>query len=255
MVVDGQTGFVGSLNIRQGARLQGQPKYPVRDVHFRVSGPVVTHIQECFADDWAFSTGELLDENVWTPTPRVEGGALARGISDGPDEHFESFHLTLLGAIAAAESSIRVVTPYFLPDNALMTALNVAAMRGLTVDIVLPGLNNIPIVQWASQSILAQLLERGVRIWISPPPFDHSKLMVVDNLIAFVGSSNWDPRSLRLNFEFNLECYDTELAANLSMLIDQRVDNAHRLTLTELNDRPLAIKLRDGLAWLASPYL
>ncbi len=255
MVVDGQTGFVGSLNIRQGARLKGQPKYPVRDVHFRVSGPVVSHIQECFADDWAFSTGELLDENIWTPAPAAQGSALARGISDGPDEHFESFHLTLLGAIAAAESSIRVVTPYFLPDSALMTALNVAAMRGLTVDIVLPGLNNIPIVQWASQSILAQLLERGVRIWISPPPFDHSKLMVVDNLIAFVGSSNWDPRSLRLNFEFNLECYDTELAGNLSTLIDQRVENAHRLTLTELNDRSLAIKLRDGLAWLASPYL
>ena len=148
-----------------------------------------------------------------------------------------------------------MVTPYFLPDASLITALNVAALRGIAVDIVLPGKNNIRLIQWASTSLLWQVVERGCRVWISPPPFDHAKVMVVDDLVSFVGSSNWDPRSLRLNFEFNLECYDRTLAASLTAIVEERIRCARRLTLAELDGRSLAVKLRDGIARLASPYL
>jgi cardiolipin synthase len=196
-----------------------------------------------------------LEGEDWFPVIPSAGNVLARGIPDGPDEHFESFRHALLGAIACAESSIRVVTPYFLPDAALITALNVAALRGIAVDIVIPGENNILLVQWATTALLWQVVERGCRIWISPPPFDHSKVVVVDELVAFIGSSNWDPRSLRLNFEYNLECYDRELAAALATIVDERIANAHGVTLAELDGRTLPIRLRDGLARLASPYL
>jgi cardiolipin synthase len=256
LIVDGTTGFTGGMNIRDGHAVSSTPAgSAIRDIHFQVEGPVVTQLQECFADDWFFSTGEDLTGDIWFPKIEPIGDVLARGISDGPDENLEGFRFTMLGAIASAESSIRIMTPYFLPDAALITALNVAAMRGIAVDIVLPGKNNNLLVQWASTSLLWQVVERGCRVWVSPPPFDHAKLLVVDGLVSFVGSSNWDPRSLRLNFEFNLECYSRTLASMLSSIVQDRIGNAHRYSLAELDGRPLHIKLRDGIARLASPYL
>lgn len=255
LIVDGRVGFTGGLNIRVGHCILTQPRHPVRDLHFRVTGPVVAQIQEVFAEDWAYCTDEVLEGEIWFPQLQPVGQVLARGIPDGPDEHFESFRHALLGAIACAETSIQVVTPYFLPDAAIITALNVAALRGITVDIVLPEENNILLVQWATTSLLWQVVERGCRVWISPPPFDHAKVMIVDGLVVFIGSSNWDARSLRLNFEFNLECYHRELAGTLTAIVNERIRRSHRLTLEELDGRPLLVRLRDGIARLASPYL
>ncbi len=256
LVVDGTIGFTGGMNIRDGHAISSTPAgSAIRDVHFQVEGPVVVQLQECFADDWLYCTGEDLSGDIWFPQIEPMGDVLARGISDGPDENFEGFRLTLLGAIASAESSISIMTPYFLPDAALITALNVAAMRGIDVDIVLPGRNNNLLVQWASTSLLWQVVERGCRVWVSPPPFDHTKLLVIDGLVSFVGSSNWDPRSLRLNFEFNLECYSRSLASKLNSIVQDRQRSAHRYSLAELDGRPLHIKLRDGIARLASPFL
>jgi cardiolipin synthase len=255
LVVDGRVGFTGGMNIREGHCLSMNPRHPVRDLHFRVQGPVVSQMQDVFADDWAFCTGECLQGGRWFPDIEPQGSALARGLPDGPDEDFESFRMTLFGAIASAESSILIVTPYFLPDAALMTALNVAAMRGLAVDIVLPERNNITLVQWAAAAQLWQVVERGCRVWQSPPPFDHTKLMVVDGLAVFVGSANWDPRSLRLNFEFNLECYDRELSRSLTEFAQARIRSSRQVSLAELNNRSLPVRLRDGIARLCSPYL
>lgn len=255
LVVDGATGFTGGINIREGHCLEGHPRYPVRDVHFRIEGPVISQIQRVFADDWSFCMGEILTGDAWFPGLSAHGDIAARGISDGPDEDLENFRNTILGAIASAEYSVRIVTPYFLPDPALIAALNVAALRNVSVDIVLPGDNNIPIVHWACLSLLPELIERGCRIWISPPPFDHSKLMVIDEAVSLIGSSNWDPRSLRLNFEFNLECYSTQLARRLTQLIQERIRAARLCSLSELRSRSIVIRLRDGISRLLLPYL
>lgn len=255
MVVDGRIGFTGGMNLREGHCLEWKPRYPVQDLHFRVTGPIVNQLQEVFAEDWAFCTDEVLRGEPWFTQCDSDGPVIARGLADGPDEHLESFRLALLGAIATARSSLVVLTPYFLPDSALITALNIAAMRGISVDIILPQQNNLALVQWASTALLWQLLERGCRIWLSPPPFDHSKMLLVDGLAAFVGSSNWDPRSLRLNFEFNLECYDRELAALLMKIAQSKIRQSRRLTLADADGRKLPTKLRDGLARLFSPYL
>ena len=136
-----------------------------------------------------------------------------------------------------------------------MTALSLAAMGGVEVDIVLPERNNLPPIAWASASRLSQLVSSGCRVWLSPPPFDHSKLMVVDGVWTLFGSTNWDPRSLRLNFEFNLECYDTGLAASVESIIADKVAAARRLTPAALGGRGLAVAIRDGLARLFTPYL
>ncbi|MFG0334497.1 MAG: cardiolipin synthase [Maioricimonas sp. JB049] len=255
LVVDGRIGFTGGLNIREGCRLGSHPSHPVQDIHFRIEGPVVAHLQEAFATDWGFTTDEVLAGDLWFPSLDLAGDIWARGISDGPDEDFDKLRLAIHGAIAVAESRLLICTPYFLPDPPMVTALSTAAMRGVDVRVIIPEHNNIKLVEWACMAQLEELLERGVRIWLAPGPFDHSKLLLVDNGWSLIGSSNWDDRSLRLNFEFNVECYSEELNEELAAIFDQKQLRARELTWNEWSQRPFPIRIRDGLARLASPYL
>ena len=125
----------------------------------------------------------------------------------------------------------------------------------MQVDIVLPGENNLPFMHWASRAMWWQVLGRGCRMWLSPAPFDHSKLMIVDEHWVFLGSANWDPRSLRLNFELNVECYGRDFASTMEVVVQGKLRNARRVTLEEVDARSLPVKLRDGVARLFSPYL
>ncbi len=255
MVVDGRIGFTGGMNIRQGCVLASQPRNATKDLHFRVLGPVVTQLQEAFAEDWAFATGEKLEGPVWFPELEPRGDTLARGITDGPDADIDTLHWVFLAAVGAARRSIRVMTPYFLPDQVLLKALHLAAKRGVEVDVIVPEVSNLPVVRWAMWGHYPQVLREGLRLWLTPPPFDHSKLFVVDGYWSSIGSANWDPRSLRLNFEFNLECYDESLAASLEDHVYNRLKDARLLTVNELETRSRLLRLRDGSARLFTPYL
>jgi cardiolipin synthase len=255
LVVDGRLGFTGGMNIRQGHLCEPGDPHPIRDLHFRVEGPVVAHLRDAFAVDWEFSCGEHLHGRDWFPPLAAVGQTLCRGIPDGPDLDCDKLLLTILGAIGCAQRSIDILTPYFLPEQPLITALNVAAMRGVAVNIYLPEKNNLKLVQWASTAQLWQVLQRGCRVWLTAPPFDHSKLMVVDGAWSFIGSANWDPRSLRLNFEFNVECYDRDFAAQLSSRVMASREHSREITLAEVDSRPLWQRLRDGTCRLMLPYL
>jgi cardiolipin synthase A/B len=235
--------------------LRDNPRSPVRDLHFRVEGPVVAQLQEAFASDWAFTTGEILNGELWFPELPEPGNMIARVIRDGPDEDFEMVRWTLLAALAEAQSSVQIITPYFLPDNTLVTALNLAALRGVRVDIILPAKSNLRFVDWASRAMWWQVLERRCRIWLTPPPFDHSKLAVVDGHWVLVGSANWDARSLRLNFELNLESYGREFAGQMSKIVKDKLRGAREVTLAEADGRSYPVKLRDAIVRLFSPYL
>jgi cardiolipin synthase len=255
LIVDGETAFTGGINIRHGNMLAEKPSHPVQDLHFRVTGPVVEELQEIFASDWAFTTGEILAGEIWFPAQREAGKVIARVVPDGPDGDFENARWTMLAALAEAQTSVQVVTPYFLPDTALITALNLAALRGVRVDIILPAQSNLPFVHWASRALWWQVLERGCRIWLTPPPFDHSKLMIVDGHWVQFGSANWDARSLRLNFELNIECYGRDFALEMSKIIANKLSGAREVTQDEVDGRSLPVKLRDATARLFSPYL
>lgn len=255
MVVDGHVGFTGGMNVRDGHVVGDEPDDPIQDIHFRLEGPVVAQLQEVFVDDWRFSTGEQLRGDKWFPDLEPKGEVFARGIRDGPDKDLEKLPWTLHGALACARESVRIVTPYFLPDEPLAAALNTAALRGVEVDIILPEENNLPFVQWASFGQMRPMLERGCRVWMTPPPFDHSKVMIIDGKWSLFGSANWDPRSLRLNFEFNVECYDQELAESLDDWAREKRGRADRLTLEEFDNRPFGQVVRDNMARLAAPYL
>jgi len=128
-------------------------------------------------------------------------------------------------------------------------------LRGVTVDIVLPARSNLPLMDWAMRTQWSRLLAAGCRVHLSPPPFDHSKMFLVDDDWSLIGSTNWDARSLRLNFEYNLECHDAQLVAQLDALFQQRMSAAETLDAAVLNHQSLAGQLRDRLAGLLSPYL
>jgi cardiolipin synthase len=255
LVVDGAIGFTGGLNIDSRYWRPDAPDQAFRDLQFRLRGPVLAQLMEVFADDWQFTTREALRGPKWFPAPREEGTVLARTIEAGPDEAFERVRWAIIGGLNAAQRSVKILTPYFIPEQTLFAELNAAALRGVQVDIVVPETSDLRHVHWAMFGQLWQVLDHGCRVWSRPGPFDHSKLMVVDGAWTLLGSANWDARSLRLNFELNVECYSVELGAHLDGLIQARISAARQLTLEEIDLRPLPVKLRDGLARLFAPYL
>ena len=253
LVVDGALAFTGGLNIAAQNVLADRPANPVQDTHFQVRGPVVRQLVEAFASDWAFLTGESLEGEAWFPTLDAAGDAVARVVTAGPDEDLEKVEFSAMQAIACARRSIRVLTPYFLPDQPVMTALSLAAMRGVAVDVVVPERSDNRMVEWAMRAHVGPLLHDGVRMWRSPPPFRHSKVLVVDGEWSLVGSSNWDTRSFRLNFELCVEVYDRALAEQLEALMLRC--RGRPFDAAGLAARNLACRLRDSAVRLLLPYL
>jgi cardiolipin synthase len=178
-----------------------------------------------------------------------------RSLASGPNEEVGSLRLTLLGALTQVRQRLRIATPYFLPDEEIASLLAVAALRGVEVDIVVPETSNQFFMKWAETATFPRLIAAGCRIWLEAPPFDHAKLALADDQWVLFGSSNWDARSLRLNFELDCECLDAELARELDGLIDAKIARAQPVTLESLRARGFARRLRDGVARLFKPFL
>ena len=253
LAVDGVVAFAGGLNIGAENLRRTQPRYPVHDTHFRFEGPVVSQFCSAFAEQWSFTTREALSGEDWFPPPRSVGTSTARAVTSGPDQDLEKIELLVLAAINAARRSIRIMTPYFLPDDRVITALALAAMRGVEIDIVVPEHSNHPVVDCAMRAHVGPLLAAGCRIWLHAPPFNHSKLLAVDDAWCFVGSANFDTRSFTLNFEINVEvyCSRTAFAVNEKILAVPRTP----LLPEALGRRSLPIRMRDSAARLWLPYL
>lgn len=257
LVVDGRVGFTGGMNIRAGFVTAVAGANTSSDTHFRVEGPVVLQLMSVFAHDWEFTTKEALPYETWcsdewqAASPRVP----ARCIRSGPDRYMVGTHNMLLGAFAVAQRHIRIQSPYFLPDQILLGAINTAARRGIVVDIVIPGRNNLRLVNYAMTAQLDQVIRNGCRVWRADGNFNHSKLITIDGAWSYVGSSNLDPRSLRLNFELDMEIYSRATAREIEALIDREIAHAEAVTLEGLAMIPFRKRLRNRIIWLASPYL
>ncbi|MGD8353239.1 MAG: cardiolipin synthase [Pseudomonadota bacterium] len=256
LIIDGRVGFTGGINISGRHFLTSRKKVPpVRDIHFRVTGPVVENMQAVFAQDWYATKGELLDSDRFLSEPETGGEAYARAVSSGPDEDFERIYQLTLGALRSAREHVLIMTPYFIPDRALIQALCSAVLAGVKVDILLPEKSDHPMVQMASTAFIPELIENGIRVLLVPPPFVHSKLMIVDRAWALIGSANIDPRSFRLNFEFDLEVYSEEFATQMMSYSEEMSSGGKELTLESLRARPLPIRLMEGTAKVFSPFL
>lgn len=255
LVVDGRTAFTGGMNISARHLVARCSPRCVEDLHFEIAGPVVAEIQHTFAEDWALATGDVLQGEDYFPNLPPAGSALCRGISSGPDADFEIIHWILLAALSAAQRSVWIVTPYFVPSASLISALEMAALRGVEITLLLPSVVDLPFMRWVADAYLWQLLKRGIRVLRQPPPFTHTKLLVVDERWVLLGSANLDPRSLRLNFEFNVEAYDSRLAYDMCRWLGERIAASHEVTLAEMDARPLWRRLRDGTVKMFSPHL
>lgn len=260
LVVDGKVGYTGGMNIAD-RHLAESPEPPARasDIHFRFEGPLVAQMEHAFLEDWYFCTGDdsvpgsPYDWNSHSTSPNAT--ATCRAIAEGPNEDFNKLATILVGAISSARRRIVIVTPYFIPSQEMISALQSAALKGAGVTVILPEKNNLPYMHWATRKMLWEMIQYGVHAYYQPPPFAHSKLFLVDDFYAQVGSANIDPRSLRLNFELNVEVFDRGLVQQLSDHVEATQQRSREVTLEELDDRPLSVRTRDALAWLFSPYL
>ncbi|GAA4170477.1 phospholipase D-like domain-containing protein [Shinella granuli] len=258
LVVDGSVAFTGGLNIRAGFCAEFSGEAAALDTHFRLTGPVVSDLFRIAYEDWRFSGGDELSGEAWqiaAPPDAPESGMLARVVPSGPDKSLETNHRMLMGAVSVAKRHIRIMSPYFLPDRELISAIVTAARRGVEIDIVVPSSNNLKLVDLAMTAQFDQMLKHGCRIWRASGAFNHSKLTVIDGAWSYIGSSNIDPRSLRLNFEVDIEVID----AGFADLIDQRIatalSEAEEVTLEDLRARPFVQRLVERITWLGSPYL
>ncbi len=251
LVADG-IGFTGGMNISDN-HVKNHAKFSVQDVHFICRGPIVAQLREAFLLDWGFCTNDYATINQ--SEEYMCGSTLCRMILDGPGSGQDPLHELLYGIMGAASESIRIMTPYFLPTHEVMGALKAAAARGIDVRIILPAKNNLFFVHWASIQLLPTLLESGVRIFYQPPPFAHTKLFMVDSHYTQVGSANFDARSLRLNFELNVECFDTPFARQMEDYFNNVQSISREYTMEDHTKLSVPIRLRNAACWLFSPYL
>lgn len=254
LVVDGSLGFTGGMNI--GDRyLAGNIKNPKRvlDLHFSVRGPIVAQMEEVFLWAWGFATGQETTKPSGHPAPA--GGMICRTVADGPDEDLDKLPAILQAACASAQERLCIMTPYFLPPRELIGALQTAALRGVRVEVLLPEHSDLWFMDRAARNMLWEVLQHGVRVFYQPSPFAHSKLFMVDDHYALVGSTNMDPRSLRLNFEFTVEVYDQGFVRKLQEHFDTVRSRSRETSLEEVDNRPFGMRLLDSLCWLFSPYL
>ncbi len=256
IVVDGKVGFLGSQNI--GDEYLGRRKRfaPWRDTHLRVHGPAVTQLQEVFVEDWHFATGEdLAEKNKYFPEPQLAGSHIVQIIPSGPDRRANVMHQLLYAAVSDAKHSISLITPYFVPDRAMILALESAAYRGVRVRLMLPSRSDHRIVLWAARSYYEELLEAGVEVYEYDEGMLHSKVVVVDRRWAMVGSANMDERSFRLNFELTSILYDAGLTQELVADYEALREKARRVTSEMLDRWTYFETLAAGAARLATPLM
>jgi cardiolipin synthase len=259
LIVDGRLAYTGGMNI--GARhlvANRSEGKAVRDLHFEITGPVIAEMEEVFREDWTFASRDVSWPTATATSGENDtaaGDTHVRAVCAGPNEDLENLRWIILGALSQARERIRIMTPYFIAETSLVAALNAAALRGVRVELILPERNNLTYMSWAARSQLWQILEFGVRVFEQSGAFSHTKLILIDEDYALVGSSNLDPRSLRLNFEFNLEICGGECPRELNRHFTAALRDSREISLDDLDARPLWMRLRDAVAALFSPYL
>ncbi|MDB5802055.1 MAG: cls [Rhodocyclales bacterium] len=244
LVVDGQIAFTGGVGIADEWTGHAQDPEHWRDSHFQIEGPVAAQFQAVFADNWSKATGRILHGADYFPKVASRGSTPAQMFSSSPSGGSESMQLMYLLSIAAAARSIRLSSAYFVPDDLAIRALVAARQRGVKVQIIVPGKHtDTHIVRGASRARWGDLLQAGVEIHEYAPTMYHCKVMIVDDLLVSVGSTNFDNRSFRLNDEANLNIYDHAFALTATKLFEKDLARANRITFAQWKSRPLRQKL------------
>ncbi|TDK22973.1 cardiolipin synthase [Luteimonas aestuarii] len=249
-VIDNTAGYIGSQNLADAMFVPGSPN---RELVARVEGPVVAHLEAVFASDWFIETGERLE--VVATLPACDHEAATQVLPSGPAYPFENARDTVNALIHLARRELVLVTPYFVPDEATLAALRIAALSGVQVTLIVSASNNQPLTALAQHSYYDELLAAGVRIALYRPHFLHAKHMRIDDGIALVGSINLDIRSFALNAEVGLLCYDRDTLARMRTIEDSYLADAEFPTLDAWRRRPAWRRSLEGLARLADSFM
>lgn len=261
IVIDGQTAFVGGINVSD-RYINGTPDTKQvywRDTHLRIDGPGTQYLQYLFLCDWNFCANEVLqpDSDFFPAAPTTTGtdNKIVQIAASGPDSESPTILFSILQAINLATSEILITSPYFIPGESLLDALTIASLSGISVKLLVPGQSDSILVNAAARSYYNDLLSAGVEIYQYQKGFVHAKTMVTDKKVAMVGTANMDFRSFDLNFEVNAIVYDTTIARELSSVFYEDLKDARKIDRIKWAARPLYKHLLEKAARLLSPLL
>lgn len=253
IVVDGEVGFTGGFNVAD-RYIDGLKWGAWRDTHIKIEGSGVLELQKSFFEDWYFVSQEMIDNPKFYPTPKNLGKSLMQIIISGPDLLWESIMQCYVKAFSEARSRIYIETPYFLPPESIICALQIAALNGIDVRIILPYRSDAPLTLFSTYSYLDQMFKAGVKIYLYQEGFIHSKMTIIDDF-GFIGSSNMDFRSFNQNFELNAAIYDSEVTNNLTEIYNEDISRSKQLDFETWKKRPIQQRLKESFARLFSPIL
>jgi hypothetical protein BACCOPRO_02468 len=253
-VIDGEIGYIGGMNIAD-RYITGGKLFPMwRDLHLRLRGPAVGALQQSFAVDWTFMGEPILTEEAGmsVETDRPAGMQLVTG---GPTSQWMNMTLIFQQAITAASKCIYIFTPYFIPSEGLLHALQVAALGKIDVRIMLPRRSDSDMLRWASFSFIQECLSSGIKVYLYNKGMLHSKAIIIDDDFATVGSTNFDFRSFEHNFEANMLIYSREFNARMKTIFFRDMRECTRLTTATWRRRPVTEKALESFFRLFSPIL
>lgn len=256
LVIDGWTAYTGGINIGDEYLGKDSERGFWRDTNVKVTGPAASHVQLVFAEDWYYSTGELLTEAYSRHAEMPPAGdAIVQVVPSGPDRSREQVAQLYFTAITSARRSVYITTPYYIPDEAVQTALIAASLRGVDVRLLVPGKPDRKIIKYASRSYFRELLAAGCRIYEYRKGFIHAKTLSADGELGVIGTANMDIRSFRLNFEISAVCYDSKVAEALDMQFMQDIADSEQVRLAAFSRRPRLDQFIENLARLTSSLL
>lgn len=256
IVIDGKTGFTGGINIAERYLRSGK-KGLWRDTHLQLEGESVSMLQAVFATDWYFVSGrkKLPTLDKYFPKTRITEEVPVQIASSGPDSDWASIMQAFFAAITRAQKHIYISSPYFLPNQAILTALKVAALSGIDVRVMIPSRSDSKIVYWATRSYISELIEAGIKVYLYCKGFNHSKVITIDSTFSSVGTANMDIRSFEDNFEVSAIMYDRKIAQELESHFIKDLDDCIQVTPEMWERRPNLHSVYEAFARLLSPLL
>lgn len=253
IVVDGLVGYTGGFNIAD-RYVDGLKWGSWRDTHIRLEGSAVLGLQKNFLMDWFFVKRELIEDAVFYPEQEKKGDSLTQIVISGPDMAWESMMQIFAKAFMEAKKRIYIESPYFLPPESLITALQTAALCGIDVRLILPKKSDAKVTLYSTFSYIEQMLKAGIKVYQYEPGFIHSKIVITDD-ISFIGSANMDFRSFEQNFELNAIIYDQEVAQQMTEIFQEDETNSVEITKEAWATRRISQKILESLSRLLSPLL
>ncbi len=252
VVVDGTEAFVGGHNVGDEYIGKHATLTPWRDTHVALRGPVVLECQVSFLEDWRWATGKTPELN-WEPEKAPDGDVLALCLPTGPADEFETGTLMLLNLINTARERVWIASPYFVPDEQFISALQLAALRGVDVRIIIPENNDDSLVDLTSYSYLEELEKVGIKMFRYQPGFMHQKVLLIDEATAAIGTANFDNRSMRLNFEVTVLLHDIEFTKQVETMLEADLEKCRPFPASDYTKSSLPFRFFVRVARLLSP--